>query len=507
MRLLPHTWEGLHPAFPSNPSPSDSHISIAPPFAHQSLGIISGGSYGTCALACVAAAGVIKRSNSLPAQKTVGFLFKTTALAATLGVAGSVNHELGERRGASAFLRSRHIEVPPFKWVDRFGSCDADDWSIAGGVAGLFAASRRPRLLPSVSRTVWYAIHMMSGIWIASCGHAAQEVATVGAKHVLHRATYERSVANLQRVSYQPEVAREVVLDLVASIPEAIRQVQTGTIKLSPEIVAALLERTATRAFGPREPVSSSQSPFERMFEDPNYSDDFHRTHKPPGSVKPVPYSTRNYDWSQQPQHARTIASLEEHIAELRKKRQQLCREAEAIRTWLQQREARFYAVKLKAASDVEISALKPEERYLEKLGYWYLSTWMAVSEWDWMIAGATDHLAFAKASQQGLEWPQPAQPSKPNVKLEHMLSVLPVRLKALQTQRAALPGLIAQLKKDLSDASKTNSPLCTVIEGQIRGYEKILELWADDINVMERVWADAMKRSESGGDETSETR
>ena len=124
---LPHTWEDLHPAFPSNPSPSDSHISIGPPFAHPSLGIISGQSYGICALACVAAAGVIKHSNSLPAQRIVGFLFKTTALAATLGVAGSINHEIGERRAASTFLRSRHIEPPPFKLVDRFASWDAND--------------------------------------------------------------------------------------------------------------------------------------------------------------------------------------------------------------------------------------------------------------------------------------------------------------------------------------------------------------------------------------------
>ena len=507
MRLLPHTWEGLHPAFPSNPSPSDSHISIGPPFAHSSLGIISGANYGIAALACIANAGVMKRSNSLPAPRTVGFLFKTTALTVTLGIAGSINHELGERRAASIFLRSRHIEPPPFKWVDRGSSWDADNWNIVGGVAGLFAASRRPCPLPSVSRTVWYAIHIMSGIWIAGWCHAAQEVATVGAKLALHRATHDRSVANSQRVSYQPEVMREVVLDLVTSLPGAIRQVQTGTIKLSPEMVAALKERTTIRPVGPREPVNSSQSFVEQILEYPNYSDDFHKTHKPPGSVKPEPYSTRNYDWSQQPQHPRTISSLEEHIEELRKKRQQLCHEAESVRSWLQQREAQFYTAKLKAASDVEISMLKPGQLYLEKLGYWYLSTWMAVSECDWMIAGATDHLAFAKASQQGLEWPALAQPGKPNVKLEHILSVLPMRLKALQVQRAALPGLIAQLKGELSDASEANSPQRTAIEGEIRGYEKILEMWADEIDVTERVWADAKKRSEGGGHETSKTK
>lgn len=95
----------------------------------------------------------------------------------------------------------------------------------------------------------------------------------------------------------------------------------------------------------------------------------------------------------------------------------------------------------------------------------------MAVSECDWMIADTRDHLAFAKAMQQGLEWPPPTPPGKtPDVKLEHMLLGLPMLLKGLQVQRAALPGLIEQLKKDLNEASKAGGPHCTAIEWQIRG-------------------------------------
>jgi hypothetical protein len=348
---------------------------------------------------------------------------------------------------------------------------------------------------------------MMSGIWIAGWGHTAQQMVTVGPKLHLHRATHERFVAKLQSVSYQPEIAREVVLDLVSSLPGALQQAQIGAIKLSPELVTALKERTTSRGFGPRKPVSSAPTVVDHLLNDPNYSDDFHKTQRLPGKHEPEPYAKRNHDWSQQPQHARTIPSLEEHIAELRKKRQQLSKEAEAIRAWFQQREATFYTEKLNAASDTEISALKPEQLYLERLGYWYLSTWMAVSEHDWMIAGATDHLAFAKAMQQGLEWPPPpAPPGKktPDVHLEHMLLGLPMLLRGMQVQKAALPGLIAQLKQDLKEASKAGSPHCTAIEGQIRGYEQILGMWGDEIDATERVWRDAMERSEGGGDEIS---
>lgn len=502
MRLFPHTWEGLHPAFPSNPSPSESHISVGPPVAHPSLGILSGRSYGLCALACVAAAAGVKPTSSLPAHKTVSFLVKTTVVTATLGAAGSVNHKLGERRAASIFLRSRHIELPPFIWVDRFTSWDADNWSLFGGLAGRLAATRRPCPLPSVSRTLWYAIHMMSGIWIAGWGHAAQEVATMGVKLALHQERHKKPVNMIQRVSYQPEVAREAVLDLLTSAPGALEQVQIGTIKLSPDIVAALKERATSWSFGPRGPVNDSQTLVEQILDYPNYSDGFHKTHKPADSIDPVPYSTRNYNWSRSPQHAGTIYDLEKHITELRKKRQQRSNEAEAVRTWLQQREADFYTQKRKAATDAEIRALKPEQHYLEKLGFWYLSTWMAVSECDWMIAGAADHLAFAKATQQGLDWPPPAQSTTkaPNVKLEHILLMLPRNLKSLQAQKRQLSSLIAQLRKDLSEASKANSPRRAAIEEQIRSYEQILKVWNDGIEAIERVWWDAMEKSETGG-------
>ena len=67
----------------------------------------------------------------------------------------------------------------------------------------------------------------MSGVCIAGLGHAAQEVATVGRKRAVHRVTHEKPVAMLQRVSYSPEVAREQVLELLASVPDPLSQVHT----------------------------------------------------------------------------------------------------------------------------------------------------------------------------------------------------------------------------------------------------------------------------------------
>ena len=311
----------------------------------------------------------MKRSNSLPAQRTVGFFFKTTVLAATLGIANSVNNELGERRAASIFLRSRHIDSPPFQLIDRLSSWDADNWSLLGGAAGLFAANRRPCPLPSISRTLWYGIHIMSGVWVGGWGFFAQEIATVGPKLIVQRTTQDKPIRMLQKASYQPEVLREALLDFLNSEPGALTHVQRGMIKLSPEMVDALRESATLRPYDHRKPKDASQTAIERFLKAPNQSDSFHKTHQPPGKYEPVPYPERNYDWSCSSLPARAIPELEEHITQLRSQRQQICKEAEAVRNWLREREAAYHKLK-SAASGLEPNELRIEKLYLEVLGH-----------------------------------------------------------------------------------------------------------------------------------------
>jgi hypothetical protein len=59
-----------------------------------------------------------------------------------------------------------------------------------------------------------------------------------------------------------------------------------------------------------------------------------------------------------------------------------VCKEAEAVRDWLREREAAYY--KLKATpSGVDTDKLQTEKFYLEILSHCYLATWTAVSECD----------------------------------------------------------------------------------------------------------------------------
>jgi hypothetical protein len=136
--------------------------------------------------------------------------------------------------------------------------------------------------------------------------------------------------------------------------------------------------------------------------------------------------------------------------------------------------------------------------------------TWVAVSECDWMLAGATEHLALAKATQQGLEWPPPPPATQsqssgttPAVNLETMLLGLPIRLRSMQVQAAQLPAHVAGLQKTLSQAPNVNSPYHAALEGQIRGLETIQREWAREIEVCERVLADATARSKTSSGES----
>jgi hypothetical protein len=86
------------------------------------------------------------------------------------------------------------------------------------------------------------------------------------------------------------------------------------------------------------------------------------------------------------------------------------------------------------------------------------------------------------------------------------MLLGLEMHLRAMRESSRQVPGAIAQLKRSLSDNTDVSGPQRVAIEGQIRDFERAQKMTLDDIEVYERVLADAMKRSESS-EETSATR
>jgi hypothetical protein len=125
IRLFPHTWEGLHPAFPKQSNDSESCLSVEQPFPVNSRFVPRGDGYSGMAVACIVMGAV--PFFSPPTRRFAAFVAKTTVFATGLVVARSINIVLIDRQVVPIFLRTRHIEPPNFPVVDRLTHWDSDD--------------------------------------------------------------------------------------------------------------------------------------------------------------------------------------------------------------------------------------------------------------------------------------------------------------------------------------------------------------------------------------------
>jgi hypothetical protein len=239
MRLFPHTWEGLHPAYPKQSNDSESCLSVEQPFQVHSRFVPHGNRYAFMAIAAIVASAA---PISPPFRRVTALFAKTTVFATGLGVARSINGELSDRHIVPIFLRSQHIEPPSFPVIDRLSHWDSDNWSVLGGVAGLFVAHRRRRLL-RVTRPTWFALHVIAGVGLANVCYAVQAVATLGKQALAYRSTETKQKLFLQKLSYRPEIEREFNLHILGYVQDPVTLLQLGFLKLSPEIVLALKKR------------------------------------------------------------------------------------------------------------------------------------------------------------------------------------------------------------------------------------------------------------------------
>jgi hypothetical protein len=506
MRLFPHTWEGLHPAYPKQSTDSESCLYVEQPFQSDSLFMLSGEGLGVLATACLTF--TYRTTWSASSLRVAAFVLKTTVFATGLGIARSINNELAERRAAPVFLRCQHIEPPTFSIVDRLDHWDSDNWSVFGGVAGFLAARKRCPL-PTVNRPIWFASNIMAGIMFASQGFWIQE----GCEFFIARQTEHNMKIALQKASYQPEVVRECWLNDSASLPapfsfDLLPPVLTGDIKISPEMTAVLIKRIkAHTAANPQVEAADTAAEGKKDIVDlimdfPNESDAFHKTYVPKGELRPFPYAARNYDWSGgNLESSDLIRALEEHISALREQRRQTHDETEALHSWLSECEAEYYKLKEKASgskSDRVTEKLVSKKRYLENLARWHLSAWKAVSECDWMIAGATHRLALQKNSE--LRAPRSVSDRPQSVKLKHMLRGLDAYLKASDDISRMLRQSLALNKRELARAVLENvKPRYRApIKERIEYLERSLKGWATETESARRVFRDAEERSKS---------
>jgi hypothetical protein len=322
----------------------------------------------------------------------------------------------------------------------------------------------------------------IAGVGLASIGYWAQAFATMGKQALTYHSTKTKKKLFLQKLSYKPEIEREINLHVLGFVQDPMTLLQLGVLKMSPEIVLALKKRKTL--------VSGEQDVIKLSVDPPNDPDAFHKTHTPQDEAEPVPYAARNYDWSGSPQQGNSTLALEQHIADLRKRRQQACEQAEALRAWLYDREVDFY--KLKELPDSNPNDLKSQQKYLEVLARYHLTAWRTIGECDWMIADATDHLAFMLSAQKGLPW-QPANTPQ-SVDLKHMVESLKSYLKTSDDILRSLEMNIQQL----ADAKKAMPKNLNMgdLEGHIAASGLLQKRLEEQVEVSRRVLEDASARS-----------
>lgn len=438
--------------------------------------------------------------------RSLSIAIKATVFAAAASGVISLNDQLTQHTNGPSFLRCRHIEPPKPIFVDRIEHWDQDNWTVLGAVAGVALASRRPCVLSHLGRPVWYAIHGIEGSFIGNFGFAAWEIRSRGLRdYILGE---QNQVAALQRVSYMPEVIRELFLGQINPY-EVIGALKKGDIKLSPELIVGLKDRirpvTEEAVMRARE---SKTNQIEALFRTPNNSNGPHKTVTPSGESETVPYAERNYDWT--PNRAGAVSELSDHIRKLQAQRQQACDEAEAVWDWLSERELEYYKQKARAEAGSEVKGLKTMKTYLETLGKRQLQLWQSVSNCDWMLADAQKQLTLAKSrdSTEALDTPSTSRDDT-NVKsvpLTRMVRGLDV---ALTSTTALVQHTQAELIKNrkLANDANTESNIKPLLNGKISYLEQTLRLLEEHRKSVQRLLEEAIERSQPKGPETPESK
>jgi hypothetical protein len=346
---------------------------------------------------------------------------------------------------------------------------------------------------------MWSVLHVIAGVGLAGVGYWAQAFATLGARSLAYRTMENKQRIALQKLSYQPEVGREYVLHLMGYVNDPLSALQAGLLKMNQEIAVALKKRRTfdnPYSYLRSIPPEPGKTVVELTVDPPYDSDTFHKTYTPLGETEPVPYTARNYGWSGSLQQGNSALALEQHIVDLRKQRQKTCDQAEALRAWLYDREVDFY--KLKEAPNSDKDELKSQQKYLEILARWHLSTWRAVGECDWMIVDATDHLTSMKTVQKGLPW-QPARLSSnrsQSVDLRKMLEGRDMHLKTSYDLLQQIEIRLVQTRETFAAAEKAKFPNMGDLKEHIVAILLLLKRWEGEVEVSRRVLEDASARS-----------
>lgn len=347
---------------------------------------------------------------------------------------------------ARAFLRTKDIEVPRRKVLERVGHIDIDDYLVFGAAIGIaIAATRRKPWTVKGWRRFGGAACFGSAaglpVWIAVDNADAGRIAELGRENIRIRESYEAEVNEAWRAWRFG--SPQAITPQTYSMQSAEQLPQVSSAAWSVARTADNLQKTLTR--GARESESLGQASEGDGEEADEQDPQPHRSQLMDGERQFRPQ--RNYSWIAE-SGAESIAVLEKHIDHLKERRLLLAQEAELL--WHQ------IAVKEAAASQVPRDTLAGEKQYatLDVMGEAHVNIWLEVSVIDWMLADSRKMIMQSEAYQKGTHWIPEPTPNATAIVPKYTLQVLEELARRQMDMQELMDGARASLREFATSAA-----------------------------------------------------
>ncbi|PNS15866.1 hypothetical protein CAC42_7972 [Sphaceloma murrayae] len=393
MRFLPDPHEGLHPALPKPPPPLlDNSISGAPVF---------GGVLGSLALVGSLAT---RRRPVLGLQVAA---FSTSAFAFL-----ALGNRLISSQAHTAFLKSKGIETPSPKLVERWRELDQENVIFAGGLLGIILRIGRVNPggllarwtraeIPRVSMTTELIGSFAFGSLAGVAG--LQILPLPGTREALLELWKNRQIAQqyreeLQEYERMHSWTNESLLGRLFGREEQTAPSQAmGT---GPSNMGALLSSLGSQFSGGRDADPPDMHLGAELFASEIDSEDPKPHHSEMVNGRRLFVASRNHEYE-----PRSERELNDHLEELRTQRDELLPEAELIWHKMAAAEAKYLPLEKDIDNADEVLADMRSRALLRLLNNTHAYLWSQISDIDWMIADTNKQIEQLKAKKVGRTW------------------------------------------------------------------------------------------------------
>ena len=470
MRLFPHPWEGLHPAFPKPPPPFSASDHIESPAIGGYIGVFAAG------------LGALIRG-----RPEIGLTFAAYTAIARSGLCAFENYFDGKT--AREFLASKSIQVPRRKFVERIWEFDHDNVYAIGALTGILLATSR--------RRIW-SVGAFSRYGGAACFGA------MGSNIVLSVVPwrgYENAVVKLEE---QQILASEWDRDVEDFIDERIVAGSKTKTASTPSITSFQgLPRQMPAGFSPWN-QSQNLGPIGGYTEDGTPDPNVQHDVEGPDEEDPQPHLSRmengqrvfipltNYRWEPGPDG---VDKLKAHIETLQERRAQVSKEAELFWHRIAVKEAQFYEIK------DDPDAKERSRVGLQSMNEVHVNLWTTIGLLDWLIADSNKNILQIKA---GLNWIPPEPSNAQHIKAQ----VTTLMLRELLRRQSEEEESIRQTREEIKASFREGVPVTETdpVTGEHREYPVPKEAHGPVLAFVDKCEAQAKMKRQTYEDLLNET-